>query len=208
MINIIKNPTEPPLLRRHRTSFPGANYENGPRDMKKEIARFVIAEQYSICCYCMQRISIDTVRVEHKLSQSKHNGLVLDYNNMAGACSCSMGRSEREQHCDIYKGEEDFTFNLATIEDMIQYEPQGKIKSFDTVLNNQINDVLNLNHKELKELRRAVHDGVTKFLSSQRKLTKGLLNQRIHSLEHPRTSEKVAFCGVQLFFLKKRYARM
>lgn len=206
MIDIQKNPNEPLLLRRHRTSNPGANYDNGPADMKREIRQAVVKEQFGLCCYCMQRISPEKVRVEHKLSQHNHSNLSLDYGNMAGACSCSEGLPKKQQYCDIYKGEKDFTFNLSCIQDKIQYEPQGKIKSSDSDLNDQLNNVLNLNVKYLVEQRRAVREAVTHFLSHGK--TRGEIQNKIKQLSSPRNGLKKAFCGVTIFFLQKRLARI
>lgn len=206
MINIQKNPNEPLLLRRHRTSNPGATYDNGPADMKSEIQQAVVNEQFGLCCYCMQRISPETVRVEHVLSQKKHPTQTLDYSNMAGACSCSKGLPKEQQYCDIYKGEMDFTFNLSCIQDKIQYEPQGKIKSSNSHLDDQLNNVLNLNVKYLVEQRRAVREIVTHFLSLEK--TRGEIQSKIKQLSSPRNGMKDIFCGVMIFFLQKRLARI
>ena len=206
MINIQKNPNEPSLLRRHRTSNPGATYDNGPSNMKSEIQLTVVKEQFGLCCYCMQRITPETVRVEHKLSQTRHANLSLDYNNMAGACSCSKGLKKRQQYCEIYKGEMDFTFNLSCVQAKIRYDPQGRIKSFDSQLDDQLNNVLNLNVKYLVEQRRAVYDAVAHFLS--RGKTRGEIQSRINQLSSPRNGLKEIFCGVSIFFLQKRLARI
>ncbi len=206
MINIQKNPNEPSLLRRHRTSNPRATYDNGPADMKSEIQQAVVKEQFGLCCYCMQRISPGTVRVEHKLSQHNHPDLSLCYDNMAGACSCSKGLRKEDQYCDIYKEDKDFSFELSCIQDKIRYEPKGKIKSPDPQLDDQLNNVLNLNVKYLIEQRRAVYDGFAKFLSHRK--TRGEIQSKINQLSSPRKGLKATFCGVTIFFLQKRLARI
>ena len=205
MINIIKQ-SEPPLLKRHRTSNPGANYDNGPSDMKREIQEALVNEQFGLCCYCMQRISLDSVRVEHKLSQSKHSDLSLKYENMAGACSDSVGLEKCKQHCDIYKDGEDFTYDFSSIQDTIQYEPQGIIKSRDPELNRQINEVLNLNTQGLKNLRKGVYDAVSRFLTKHTP-TRGSIHNEISKWSTPKDGLKFPFCGVAVFFLQKRLRR-
>lgn len=202
MIDIVKQ-KEPRLLKRHRTSNPNANYDNGPADMKREIQEALVREQFGLCCYCMQKIGLDSVRIEHKLSQSKHPDLSLKYENMAGACNCSEGLPKEKQHCDIYKDGEDFTYDLSSIQDIIQYGPQGIIKSRDPELNRQINEVLNLNTPELMNLRKGIYDAVRQFF---RKYSgnKGIIQHRIARLNHPSNGLKDAFCGVTIFFLEKR----
>lgn len=205
MIDIQKS-SEPPLLRKHRTSAQNANYDNGPADMKKEIASFLLREQGYICCYCMQVISEKSVRVEHKLSQNRHPGLALDYSNMAGACSCTKGCKKTKQHCDIFKEDQDFTFNLSNIEHLMKYEPRGRIKSLDPNLDKEINEVLNLNVNSLVLSRKKVYEAIAKFLSKSPNA--GKITKKIHNYESPKTGKKKAFCGVCIFFLQKRLARL
>lgn len=205
MIDIHKQ-AEPRSLRLHRNT-PGATYDNAPSGMKGDIAQCVCQEQGFICCYCMQPISLETVKVEHKYSQSNHPERCLDYGNMAGACSCSNGLRHNEQYCDNFKGKKDFTFDLSTIEDKIQYEPTGKIKSIQVPdLNDQINDVLNLNCAYLVAARKKTWEAVCNFLKTHR--SKGEISTRMNRLLQGRNGHKERFCGVTLFFLKKRYARM
>ena len=154
----------------------------------------------------MQVISENSVRVEHKLSQNRHPGLALDYSNMAGACSCTKGCEKTKQHCDIFKGDQDFTFNLSNIEPLMKYEPRGRIKSLDPNLDKEINEVLNLNVNSLVLLRKKVYEAIAKFLSESPNA--GKITKKIHNYESTKTGKKKAFCGVCIFFLQKRLARL
>ncbi len=205
MINIQKNQNEPHLLSQHK-AIPDATYDDGPKEMKREILESLIAEQYGLCCYCQQRITIDSASVEHKLSQKKHPNMALDYGNMAGVCSCTEGQPHIRQYCDDFKGEKDFTFDLSDIEALIKYEPNGIIKSIDSVLDNQINNVLNLNQQYLVARRKAQYQAYVDYMSKNP--TKGDLNNNIKKYESVRDGKKIEFCGVILYFLRKRYNRM
>lgn len=204
MINIYKQ-NEPKSLESHRNT-PGATYDNAPSGMKSDIAQNVCQEQGFICCYCMQPISPETVKVEHKLSQAKHPKRDLDYSNMAGACKCTTGLPLCKQYCDNFKRDMDFTFDLADIEDKIQYEPTGKIKSNIPDLNDQINNVLNLNRPYLVDSRAKIWEAVCDFLKKHH--SKGEIGAEISRLRQGRNGHKDRLCGVRLFFLQKRYDRM
>lgn len=211
MININKNLNEPPLLVRHRTTMPEATYENGPQEMKAEIREYLIAEQFHLCCYCQQRIESDSASVEHKLSQAKHPERSLDYTNMAAVCSCTEGQKGKRQYCDDFKKDKDFVFNLSNIEELIQYEPKtGVIKSDNAELNRQLNEVLNLNQKYLKDERTAIYNAIRHFVENNARKAdfKGIINKEIKKYESAKNGRKMPFCGVMLYFLRKRYNRM
>jgi len=210
MINIQKNQNEPHLLSQHK-STPNPTYDNGPSGMIPEILESLIAEQCSLCCYCQQRITIDSASVEHKLSRSKHPDKALDYGNMAGVCSCTEGLKKKRQYCDDFKQDKDFTFDLSNIEELIQYEPKtGVIKSENPELNRQLNEVLNLNQEYLRTERTAIYNAMEQFVKSNAKKAdfKGIINKNIKKWESAIDGKKIAFCGVMLYFLRKRYNRM
>jgi hypothetical protein len=56
---------EPAELVRYR-AVPGAVYDGGDFTLVKDaIRRALLAEQGHLCAYCMQRISAETMKVEH-----------------------------------------------------------------------------------------------------------------------------------------------
>lgn len=210
MINIQKNQNEPHLLSQHR-AIPDATYDDGPREMKREILESLIAEQYSLCCYCQQRITIDSASVEHKFSQKNHPEMALDYENMAAVCSCTERQKKKRQYCDDFKQDKDFTFDLAHIEKLVQFEPKtGVIKSDNPELNRQLNEVLNLNQDYLRGERTAVYNAMKRFVenNAQKANFKGIINREIKKYESASDGKKKEFCGVMLYFLRKRYNRM
>jgi hypothetical protein len=61
------------------------------------------------------------------------------------------------QTCDSYKGENDLSFNPTdtqrNIEGFIKYSANGEIFSDNETINQELNEVLNLNTKDLKDIR-------------------------------------------------------
>lgn len=100
---IKKNGTEPKTLKEYRQTTPNAIYK-GFIDTDQKLKKALLKEQKYICAYCMRAIDLDTVSVEHYISQKKHKDspysiekhkqLSLEYRNMLGVCV------NNGEHCD------------------------------------------------------------------------------------------------------------
>ncbi len=101
---------EPNGLCFHR-SQPHADYDNIPPETKTDLKRSLLMEQGYLCCYCMDRVDITTMRIEHWQCQSRFSPRALDYTNLMAACSGNEGSSEREHHCDVQKKDSDLCLN-------------------------------------------------------------------------------------------------
>lgn len=144
----IKKITEPRLLTQYRSSggeYDGSNFT----PVKDAIRESLLEEQGYLCAYCMARITVDTMKVEHWACQSNNSALNLDYNNLLGCCMGSQGERPNNQTCDTRKGAQALKYNPSRPQDhinqIIKYDGQGKIYSTDKVFSAQINTVLNLN---------------------------------------------------------------
>lgn len=126
-------------------------YENKAGNLRKQLLK----DQGYICCYCMREISCNNSKIEHLKSQSGNRNLQLTFSNLYIACDGNEGESGKYQHCDTYKGEKELTYiNFNTnIEQHIEFSKQGVVSSKIKDLNDDINDILNLNTKILKEIR-------------------------------------------------------
>lgn len=156
---------EPASLIEHRASQ-HASYENLD---KENVRASLLAEQGHICCYCMKRIPETNVmppgsKIEHFLCQDEHPQEELNYNNMLLACLGNEGFSEHLLTCDTRKGKTKFSINPSSrernIEDLIKYKPNGEIYSSDVTLNAELESILNLNVKALKDNRRVIYEEV------------------------------------------------
>ncbi len=167
---ICKRP-EPLNLKQYRgAGFTGFNtYDDHPE--KPELQNALLREQRGICCYCMSRIPGPYgMKIEHWHSQSepefKHEQ--LDYSNMLGACKGNEGQRLKDTHCDTHKGNKPLSRNLANpahvIEALIQYLPDGRIKSAEQAVDTELNEVLNLNLGFLKNNRKSTLDAFKEAL--------------------------------------------
>lgn len=160
MKKIIKQ-SEPRSLVEHRSQA-NANYDNYPD--KDKLRESLLKEQGYICCYCMSRIKLDEMKIEHWQPQTKYISRQLDYRNLLGACMGKQGARPQKQHCDTRKGDSEITINPIegdkNCENLIRYRPDGEIYSIDTSINRDLNETLNLNLEFLKKNRKAALDVV------------------------------------------------
>lgn len=81
---------------------------------------------------------------------------------MLGVCNGNAGQPERLQHCDKKKANQPLSPLLnplsQNMESYILYSSNGRIKSNDEVLNDQLNEVLNLNMQNLVNVRKSKLD--------------------------------------------------
>ena len=206
----IQKGREPQSLTRHKRS-PHANYDNYPQ--KDELRTSLVTEQGGICCYCMQRIrpEVGGMKIEHWHCQALYPDEQLDYGNLIGACMGNEREPREKQHCDTYKGNVELSRNPADpihrVEDYIQYPGNGRIVSPNGQLNQELNAVLNLNHSFLINNRKAVLDALKERL--RRGTLSGPALQRMISDWSEASGDRLRpFCGVVVYWLRKRLARV
>ena len=155
---------EPISLTEHRANQP-ACYANLTKD---DTRASLLTEQGHICCYCMRRIpesgKTPGSKIEHFFCQENHSQEELNYGNMLLACLGNEGSPKRLQTCDTKKGNLHLTHSPSNqarnIEDLIKYKPNGEIYSSDDTFNTELETVLNLNVKSLKDNRRVIYETV------------------------------------------------
>lgn len=165
-----------------------ASYDGLPADAKVELRAALIRDQGGLCCYCMARIHDDQtktekgleqqaeyqVRIEHWKPQSGPNTLQLAWSNLFAACHGNEGKDPKDQHCDVRKGNQEMTLSplLPQHISSLTYGATGQIKSTDSLLQQNMNDVLNLNHVILQRNRKeAVQGMIESLLRLERKRT-------------------------------------
>ncbi len=154
MKTIQKQP-EPAYLMQHWLSA-YATFDN--LQEKEQLKQDLLEEQGYLCCYCMRRIRIDNMKVEHRQSQSKYPAQRLIYKNLFAACDGGEGKPRNKQHCDTHKGDDDIVIDPGSVglcEANIQYNfHTGIICSHRNDWNHDLNCVLNLNTDDLREARK------------------------------------------------------
>lgn len=192
---------------------PGITYETA----RKEVLRqSLLVEQGGICGYCMRRISYQQgyptdTRIEHlkprtlSLKQGKPEE-TLDYKNMILCCNGDIDGSG-VYHCDRSKEETciHFTPFDETVMNSISYSSKnGKIKSSNTQYDDDINNVLKLNHPRLAENRLAVIKGVAKELG-KKTWKKSEVNHKLDFYRNRTASGNLhEYCGVVIWYLTKK----
>lgn len=155
----IQKGLEPATLTHHRKQ-PHANYDNYTD--KTALRQALVTEQRGLCCYCQSRIRAtpEGMKIEHWQCQANYPARQIDFSNLHGACLGGNGRSEREQHCDTCKGNNDLCFSVCDtahpIERQIRFLGDGKISANDAAIDEALNVVLNLNLPRLMSNRKAV----------------------------------------------------
>ena len=215
---LIKKKNEPKELEKYRNT-PGVDYQAIP-----ELVESLLNEQGYICAYCMRRIphqdkilkgtiekpTDEKHRVEHIQSREKHDDKKLEYKNMVICCPGHIGD---EDHCDRLKGSRDLSFSpldpnfIATL----SYSTDGTIKSSTPRYDKEINEVLNLNTKLLKQNRKAKWDAVLAQLKALHKgedWKKSTLRKALskYSEMHDEggVSKHEPYCGIVMYFLDKK----
>jgi uncharacterized protein (TIGR02646 family) len=212
MKKIIKQ-SEPRSLVKHRAkqrANENADYDN--YSDKDNLRDYLLKEQGYICCYCMSRIKLDEMKIEHWKPQTKYTSLQLDYRNLLGACMGKEGARPQNQHCDTRKGDSEITINPIegdkNCENLIKYRPDGKIYSDDVSVNHDLNETLNLNLGFLQKNRKDALNVVIRKLDekfSNKTWTKITVQKEIDKLN---TKDENGFydeyCQIAISYLKSK----
>ena len=208
----IKKGTEPPSLIKHKQQI-GANFDNAPKD---DIRVALLKEQGFLCAFCMGRIRVDKMKIEHWLPQNPYEELSLDYRNMLGVClgHIDLKNEASETTCDTHKGNSLIKVNPLqerTVEKIKYDERTGRIYSENEEINRDLEQTLNLNAKLLQKNRKDVLEICKKRLYKEMKdgtWTQSLLKSEFQKYSTTNANgEKIPYSGIVLWYLKKRIAK-
>ena len=208
----IQKQAEPDELVQYR-NVPGSTYDGGNfTPVKDAVRRDLLRDQGHLCAYCMRRIKAETMKVEHWQSQSDFPDKQLSWDNLLGVCDGNAGQPWNQQTCDTRRGNTPLTCNPSNpahvTESRINYLGEEMIVSNEVPFAKELDTVLNLNWKRLKDNRASVIEAVLQALAKTAGTrTRGELEQLI---EVWRTLQKQMFqeyCAVAIYFLKKRLQR-
>lgn len=186
---------------------PGTDYEAIPA-----LRESLYKEQGGICAYCMGRLNPEPSedahtrnKVEHiKPRESCNRDERMDYNNLVLCCHGTIaGTAPESTHCDTHKGSSiiSFTPMNPVFIDTLSYNYSGEIKSSNSLWNNEISNVLNLNQKQLSSNRKAVIMKVVEWL--KKNPTKGEIERRIDFYNTRHCGLYEEYCEVAIWRLKK-----
>lgn len=208
MIYIDKQ-TEPGLLTQYRNT-PNASYKTLPKETKEEIKQQLLKEQKFLCAYCMQRIKVDTMKIEHYKSQSSNPAESLDYQNMLGVCKGNEGCPKDKQTCDTHKADTPITISPLIPGHMsqIKYTSAGYISSRVHKHQQDIDYILNLNSDQLKTNRKTALDVLKDFIKKkykEKKITKSQLINLYQSYSNQ--TEYREYVGILLWYICKKISQ-
>ncbi|MGY2186943.1 hypothetical protein D3C87_1336620 [compost metagenome] len=91
--------TEPTSLTRFRSSNRTSRYRDLPHAERSSIRSSCISEQFGLCAYCCQSITVDSAHNEHLEAQDLAPNRTLDFSNIVASCQrlhqCGHGRNTR-----------------------------------------------------------------------------------------------------------------
>ena len=148
-----------------------ASYEEMDKAVKDELLEALIQEQGGVCAYCQIKLKTETATIEHHCERSICNGLegkedrTLDYSNLFAVCpGIAPSKDKKKQfHCDTQKA----TFNSTNGLPMtvcptntahistIKYSSTGQLTSSHVDYNGEMDNILNLNIRYIKDMRKA-----------------------------------------------------
>jgi len=216
MLDIAKN-NEPSCLARFKLENQNTreiSFQDLPSGVKKKIKNTLLAEQGFLCCYCMRRITYETMRVEHWKSQRDNKDLRLTYSNMLAACDGGEGKNvpDTYTHCDVHKRHRDLSYNPSNpghhVEDKVKYQHDGTIIADDKYLLYDIETILNLNSEQAASRlilnRKAIKKSLD-VLFTKDTITLRDIARLITKFSSKNSAGKFEeYAGVTLYYLKKR----
>lgn len=199
-------------------------YEELPNTVKKDIQRQLLQDQGGLCAYCMKRIDLNSIQIEHYFPRHPQNPddaekgkrLSLDFKNLLGVCDGgkSMGYDGKNLTCDAHRGNAPLTVNPLNRESIrkIKYSHDGTIYSDDESVNHDLNETLNLN-SEAANLARNRKSVLDRFIQSY--IMKKYANKRITKEEWHHLYEKtqsrdqdgnlLPYVGILEYFIHKKF---
>lgn len=220
MVHIVKKKEPPSLLIEKRNGL--SDYGDLSGATKKAIQISLLEEQGYLCAYCMKRISLKHMQIEHYIPQHPTNrqytpALSIDYHNMLAVCTGNKGsaRGFDQLTCDQHRGNRPLAVNpldMISIE-KIKYKSDGTIYSDDTNVELDLNETLNLNCSTalLKQNRKAALDEVKRYLYRNFPKHKAPKHQLEHLLERFQSTDAnhryKEFVGVIIWYLSKEISR-
>lgn len=143
---------EPTELREHRSRSDDPNrYSIDAFPDKERLRARLLEDQQYLCCYCMGRIDDARMKIEHLRPQSAGDERDrVAWDNLLAACPGNQGRPPSEQHCDTRKGDRALRLHpFSPAVGKLRYLSDGKIRIDDPDLQRDLDDVLNLNQRDL-----------------------------------------------------------
>lgn len=184
-------------------------------EKKDDIRKKLLEEQGCLCAYCMRRIDIEHMKIEHWYPEERLSDVeTLDYYNMLGVCLGHMdGTKGTDDTCDTHKKNTVITVDprdKATLAKVQYRTSTGEIYSDDILTQKDLNQTLNLNSDRhlLKMNRKAAFDSaIREMVKLQPEKTWNRKFVETVKAQYGKTDsngKKKEFAGIVLWYLEKR----
>jgi hypothetical protein len=207
-----KAANEPKTLRDYRNTTPNARY-TGFVDTDKILKKALCDEQGSICCYCMRRISENTVSVEHYITQTRHQNSLLSesehqnsellYENMLASCN------DKQRNCSGIRGNKPLTVNplRQIIEAQIGYKNNGEVFAIEE--NSDIEtDIKTLDLNDTKQTAWLVKNRAIVIDNARNRLKNDFsarnIQKEILHWQSRFDKKQKEFCQVAIYYLNRK----
>lgn len=194
---IIKG-NEPAAWKAYRET-PGVDFDAIP-----ELKEALLNEQGYLCCYCMNGIKEDNMKVEHYKPRSTYPALKMVYTNLFATCT---GDFCTDKHCDTKKENTELTIHPAdsrnNCETIVGYSTNGKL-TYPDVYKTDIEDTLNLNNSVLVSNRKGALFGAATALQKLG-YSKATIEKQINLYRNKNAKGKFhPYCNTVLWLLNKK----
>jgi hypothetical protein len=220
MRHILKDSRNEPTALKSYRSTPNARY-TGFVDSEQLLKLALCKEQGFICCYCLQRISLDSTSVEHYITQKphpdsllspqEHQAHELDYLNMLASCN------NKGRNCSGIRGNAPLSIDpcKVSIESQIGYKNDGLIYAIDKnslveqdletlKLGNTTKPQIKFGEHWLIENRAAVIEKIRQKLTTKG-WTKTAITAEIKAWQSfDKEGYLEPYCQVAIFYLRKK----
>ena len=220
MLYIEKGPEPEALTQAKRNGL--RDYDEMTSDVKTEIKKQLAQEQGYLCAYCMRRLTLDTMQIEHFIPRHPIDGsydpaLTIDYHNMLGVCPGNKGEGFPLSYltCDQHRRNTPLHVNPLNRRSisLITYKANGIIDSPDLVIRDDLTNILNLNCAvvHLPENRRAALIRLQRQIYSDygnRPAPKAYFEHLYASLLQKDRGILREYLGIMLNYLEKKIAKI
>ena len=176
MIRIVKKQRVPTVFGQIKSRR--EDYDDLVSEEKDAMKQVLLEEQGYKCAYCMSNISMSNSTIEHYIPRKGTNGdmsLSLDYRNLFAVCDTTRGCPEEEQTCDVKKG--------------------------DKLLHIDLNQILNLNSRQLLNNRVSAWKTLMRLMNQKKDKTwtADFIHKYIEKLSC--SDDRTAYSGFLVYLL-------
>ncbi|WP_338323270.1 retron system putative HNH endonuclease [Bifidobacterium catulorum] len=186
-------------------------YDNLSAETKRDVQRSLLSEQRGLCAYCMGRITLKSMHIEHYHAQhagtDSDDELSVRYDNMLAVCDGGRGLPYEQQTCDTHRRNDELSVNPWNDGDIrsIRYGSNGEMRSERAAVDFDIQWTLNLNEKRLVRNRRAALCALQQEMAVQIKKGRNLKvicrrYRRLYEVQNPRRE----YAGILLDYLSRK----